>query len=79
MPFLKIRNANIAFVQKTLMWKSYTTNKALPTIERVQLVNLKEFVMAVLDADSKTFVIHVAIWEQEEMAIDLERRSQIKT
>ena len=33
--FLKISNADVAFGKKTLTWKSYTTNKALPTIKRV--------------------------------------------
>ena len=31
-----------------------------------------------LDADSETFVMHVAIREQEEMAIDLDRKAQIE-
>ena len=31
MPFLKISNADVAFSEATLTWKSYTTNKALPT------------------------------------------------
>ena len=66
--FLKISNADVAFGKRTLTWRSYTTNKALPTTERVQLVNPKEFVIAALDADSKTFVIHTAVWEQEEIA-----------
>ena len=34
-PFLKINNADVAFGEGTLTWKSYTTNKALPTTERV--------------------------------------------
>ena len=78
MPFLKISNADITFSEGMLTWKSYTTNKALPTTERVQLVNLKEFVIAVLDADSKTFVVYVAVWEQEEMAMDPNRKAQVK-
>ena len=78
MPFLKISNADIAFGEKTLTWKSYTTNKALPSTERVQLVDLKEFVIAALDADSETFVVHVAIREQEEMPVHFERQAQIE-
>ena len=35
MPFLKISNADIAFGEGTLTWKSYTTNKTLPTTKRV--------------------------------------------
>ena len=64
MLFLKINNADMAFNKKTLTWKSYTTIKALATIEQVQLVNPKEFVIAALDTSSATFVMHVAIWEQ---------------
>ena len=61
MLFLKIINTNMAFGKETLTWKFYTTNKALLTIKRVQLVDLKEFVIAVLNADSETFVVQVAI------------------
>ena len=78
MLFLKISNTDVAFGERTLTRKSYTTNKALSTTEQVQLVNLKEFVIAALNADSKTFVMHVAICEQEEMAMDLNKKAQIK-
>ena len=78
MPFLKISNADVSFGEGTLTWKSYTTNEALPTTERVQLVDPKEFVIAALDADSETFVVHVAIREQEEMAMDPGRKAQIE-
>ena len=61
MLFLKISNADIAFGKETLMWKSYITSKALPTTKRVQLVNLNKFVIAVMDADSETFVVYVVI------------------
>ena len=74
MSFLKIDNANVAFDKKTLIWKSYTTNKALPTTKQVQLVNPKKFVITALDADSKTFVVHVAIREQEKMLVHSKRQ-----
>ena len=35
MPFLKISNANMSFSKGTFMWKTYTTNKTLPTTEQV--------------------------------------------
>ena len=78
MSFLKISNADMAFGKVTLTWKSYTTNEALPTTEQVQLIDPKEFIIAVLDVDSKTFVVHVAIRKQEEMAMDPGRKAQIK-
>ena len=78
MLFLKISNANVAFGEGTLTWKSYTTKEALSTTERVQLVDPKQFIIAALDADSKTFVVHVAIREREEMAMDPGRKAQIE-
>ena len=78
MPFLKISNADIAFNKGTLTWKLYTTNKALPTIKRVQLVNPKKFVIAALDVDSETFIIYVAVRKQEEMAMDSDKKAQVK-
>ena len=78
MPFLKISNADIAFGEGTLMWRSCTTNEALPTTKQVQLVDPKEFVIAALDADSETFVVHVAIREREEMPVHSERQAQIE-
>ena len=78
-PFLKISNTNVAFGEETLTWKSYTTKEAIPTTEPVQLVDPKEFVIAALDTDSKTFVMHVTIREREEMAMDPGRKAQIET
>ena len=70
MPFLKISNANVAFDERILTWKLYNTHKALPIIKRVQLVDPKKFVIAALDMDSETFVVHVAIREQKQMNMD---------
>ena len=76
--FLKISNANVAFDEETLMWKSYITNKALLTTKRVQLVDLKEFVIAALDTDSETFVVHMAIRKRKEIAMNPDIKDQIE-
>ena len=78
MLFLKISNTDIAFGEGTLMWKFYTTSKALLTTKQVQLVDQKEFVMAALDMDSKTFIGYMAICELEKMIIDPGRKTQIE-
>ena len=78
MPFLKISNADIAFGEGTLTWRPYTTNKALPTTKLVQLVDPKKFVISAIDLDGETFVMHVAIREREEMAMDPDRKAQIE-
>ena len=77
MLFLKISNADVSFGEGTLTWRTYTTNKALPTTEQVQIVDPKEFVIAALDVNSKTFMVHVAIREQEEMPVHSERQAQV--
>ena len=63
MSFLKLSNADILFGKKILMWKIYTTNKALSTTKQVQIINKKDFIIAALDINSKTFVMHIAIRE----------------
>ena len=77
MPFLKISNADVSFGEKTLMWRSYTINEALPTTEQVQIVNSKEFVIVALDIDSKTFMVHMAIQEQEKMPMHSKKQTQV--
>ena len=59
--FLKFSNVDMLFGEKTLTWRTYTTNKALFTTKQVQIIDKKNFVIAVLDANSKTFVMHMAI------------------
>ena len=76
--FLKLSNADVSFGEGTLTWKLYSTSKVLPTTERVRLVDPKEFVIVSLDADSETFVMHVAIREREEMPVHSERQAQIE-
>ena len=77
MPFMKISNADVLFGKKILIWRTYTINETLPTTKWVQIVNPKEFVIAVLDVNSETFVVHVAILEQEKMPVYFERQDQV--
>ena len=63
MLFLKISNADVSFGERTLTWKTYTTNKTLPTTKQIQIIDKKDFIIAVLDANSETFVVHMAIRE----------------
>ena len=77
MLFLKISNADMSFGEGTLMWKTYTTNEALPITKRVQIIDKKDFIIVALDADSETFVMHVAIREREEMSVYFKRQAQV--
>ena len=75
MLFLKFSNANMSFSEETLIWRTYTTNEALPTIEQVQFINKKDFVKTALDVDSETFIVYKAIRKQEEMPVYSKRQA----
>ena len=75
--FLKISNADVSFGKKTLTWRIHTTNEALSTTKQVQIVDPKKFVIAALDVDSKTFVVHVAIREREEMPVHSKKQALV--
>ena len=77
MPFLKISNANVSFGKKTLTWRTYITNKALSTTKQVQIVDPKKFVIVALDINSETFVVHIAICEQEVIPVYSEKQAQV--
>ena len=77
MPFLKISNVDVSFGEKTLMWRNYITNKALFITKQIQIVDPKEFVIAAFDVNSKTFVVHMAIREREEILMHSKRQVQV--
>ena len=60
MLFLIFTHVDIQFTQKKLIWKTYTTEKALPTTCRVELIDQKRFAKAALDENIKAFMIHIA-------------------
>ena len=78
MLFLKLSNADVSFDEKTLTWRTYITNEALSTTEQVQIFDKKDFIIAALNANTETFVVHVAIREQEEMPIHSKKQANIK-
>ena len=71
--FSKISNVDMLFGEETLTWKTYTTNEALPTTKQVQIIDKKNFIIAALDANSKTFVMYAAFREQKRMPVHFER------
>ena len=46
----------------------------LSTTKQFQIVNPKDFVIAALDMDNKTFMIHIDIKKPEEMPVNLEKQ-----
>ena len=62
MLFPTLCNANVQFVEKKLIWRSYTSAKTLLTTKRMELINKKKFTKVALDKNSETFVVHVAFF-----------------
>lgn len=58
--FLFFSNANFQFNTRELTFKSYTSAEALSTIKQIELIDKYEFARAILNKNSKTFVVHVS-------------------
>ena len=77
MLFLTLSKVNVQFVEKELIWRSYTIAEAPPTTKRVELINKKEFAKAVLNENSETFVVHVVSLSSTPLDVHPSRRPQI--
>ena len=51
MPFFTLSGVDVDFLGRELWWKTYTTEEALPTTRRVELVGKKEFAAATLNPE----------------------------
>lgn len=60
MLFLTFTNINIYFAKKKLILKSYIVAKTLFTIKQIDVIDKKKFAKAVLDEESKIFIIYIA-------------------
>ena len=80
MPFLTLSKANIWFVERKLVWRTYTAAEALSITRRVEIIDKREFAAAALNADNETFVVHVvALAEPTTMPIHSSRQAQVAT
>ena len=76
--FLKLNNIDLSFDKKILMWRTYTINKALSTIKQVQIIDKKNFIIAALDANKKTFIMHIAIQKPEKILVYFKKQAYIR-
>ena len=60
MLFLTLSKADIRFAEQELVWRTYMAAEALSTTSRVEIIDKREFAVAALNVDNKTFVVHVA-------------------
>ena len=76
MPFLTLSNADIQFAEKELTWRSYIAKKALPTTQRVKLIDKKEFAKVVLDENIGAFVMYMSFLSlRSKMTIHLAQKA----
>ena len=59
MLFLTFSRADVRFAKQKFVQRSYPTAEALSTTRRVEIINKKEFAVAALNADDKTFMMHI--------------------
>ena len=60
MSFVTFSNVDIQFAEKKLMWRIYTTAKALSTIQRKEFIKKEKFAKKALDKNIEAFRIHVS-------------------
>ena len=78
--FLILSKADIRFIERELVWKTYTAAKTLPTSKKVEIINKKEFAVAVSNANDEIFVMYVvALAEPTTMPIDPSYQTQVAT
>ena len=59
MLFLTFSKANIWFAKQELVRKTYIVAKTIQITRRVEIINKKEFAVAVLNIDNEPFVMHI--------------------
>ena len=60
MLFLTFSNADIRFAERELVWRTYSAAEALPTTQKVEIIDKKEFAVVALNEKNETLVVHMA-------------------
>lgn len=55
-----LNKANIRFAKKELVWRTYSIAKALPTIQKIKIIDENEFAAVALNDKNETFVLYMA-------------------
>ena len=56
---LILSKANIRFAEQKLVWRTYIAAEALQITKSIEIIDKKEFAVAVLNADDETFIVYV--------------------
>ena len=58
--FLTFSKADVRFAEWEFVQRTYIAAEALPTTRKMEIIDRKEFAIAALNADNKTFIVHIA-------------------
>ena len=71
MYFPTLSKTNIRFMERELVWRTYTAAEILLTNRRVEIIEKKEFAAAGMNVDDEIFVVHIGpLAEPTTMPID---------
>lgn len=57
--FFTLSRADIWFVKREFVLRIYMAAKALPTNSQIEIIRKKEFLIAILNTNKKTFMMHI--------------------
>ena len=60
MLFFNFSRADIRFVEREFVWRTYTVAEALPMTRRLEIIIKKKFVSGALNIDNEIFIVHIA-------------------
>ena len=76
-PFLILRNVDVLFSERELIWRFYLAAEALSTTKRMKIIDKKEFAKAALDENVEAFVVYMISFNRNSILIHLAREAQI--
>lgn len=57
--FLIFSNANVQFAEQQLTWRIYTPAEIILITKKIEIINQKEFAIAILDLKEEVFIVYI--------------------
>ena len=79
MPFLKLRDPDVSWIERTIQWRQWNTETALMTTNCVDFIEPQEFVQQVLEESAETYICYFIMVEDDPPYVHPFRIAQIST
>ena len=76
MLFLTLENDDAQFVEKELIWRTYTNKESFLTTRQVEIIDLKKFAKAALEENVEAFLVLISS-RKSKMSIHPARKAQL--